>query len=786
MASTASITITQNSQSIANNTSSITVKCYVTTSGGSYNNYSPSGKCTINGTTYSFSHSIPANTKTLVYSKTVTVGHNTDGTKTVSASFTFNTELYEGTIKASTSKKLTTIPRTTTPSLSASSVKPGGSITISMPRASSSFDHTLTYSCGKSSGTIGSDLGTSKTWTVPTSFITQNPNGNQTCTITCKTYSGSTYIGSKSVSFTVGYYGASTFTLSGGSIGSSVTATITRNYSGFTHQVYWKFTGQSSYTSASSSAGTSLTWTPPASILYALIPSTTKGTLTVLVRTYYGSTKIGSDATKTLTLSVPSSIVPSLTSVSVSEGNATVTSLIGAYTQSKSKIKATINGAKAGSGSSISAYSITVKDSAGKTLSTINASSGTSGTITSSGTITITGKVTDKRGRTASKSVTVTMLAYTAPTISGVSVTRSTDTTALVKGTLSAKSLVVSSTEKNSIKYKIGYKKIADTSYTYVTGTSASLSLALSKTISSLASTSSYDIVVYGGDVFGYTSTYVPITISTANIPFDFNVQSGKLGVGKIIERGNLDVKGNSYTSGNYYADGSLYTGGKSTTTDGISGGKLGAGGELELSGGTPYIDFHYANSTADYSVRLACDNTSRLRCSKQFYAGDSIYTEGHNIGVVRGSDTYGAGIWCDRENYATFWLNNADGWVNTIKLYPNYSQFSKEIKASSLTATGTVDVSGSLIPRGRVYGPGIRSGVVAITPVANTPTKVTVKFAAAMKDVPFMFTSPSSTVPGSQVKGTAPANVTQTQADIYITRGNTTVTSVFWLAICG
>ena len=537
MASTPSITITQNSQSIANNTSSITVKCYVTTSGGSYNNYSPSGKCTINGTTYSFSHSIPANTKTLVYSKTVTVGHNTDGTKTVSASFTFNTELYEGTIKASTSKKLTTIPRTTTPSLSASSVKPGGSITISMPRASSSFDHTLTYSCGKSSGTIGSNLGTSKTWTVPTSFITQNPNGNQTCTITCKTYSGSTYIGSKSVSFTVGYYGASTFTLSGGSVGSSVTASITRNYSGFTHQVYWKFTGQSSYTSASSSAGTSLTWTPPASTLYALIPSTTKGTLTVLVRTYYGSTKIGSDATKTLTLSVPSSIVPSLTSVSVSEGNATVTSLIGAYTQSKSKIKTTINGAKAGSGSSISANSITVKDSAGKTLSTINASSGTSGTITSSGTITITGKVTDKRGRTASKSVTVTMLAYTAPTISGVSVTRSTDTTALVKGTLSAKSLIVSSTEKNSIKYKIGYKKIADTSYTYVTGTSASLSLALSKTISGLDATSSYDVIVYGGDVFGYTSTYVPITISTAKVPFDFDVKNGKLGIGKINER---------------------------------------------------------------------------------------------------------------------------------------------------------------------------------------------------------------------------------------------------------
>ena len=775
MASTPSITITQNSQSIANNTSSITVKCYVTTSGGSYNNYSPSGKCTINGTTYSFSHSIPANTKTLVYSKTVTVGHNTDGTKTVSASFTFNTELYEGTIKASTSKKLTTIPRTTTPSLSASSVKPGGSITISMPRASSSFDHTLTYSCGKSSGTIGSNLGTSKTWTVPTSFITQNPNGNQTCTITCKTYSGSTYIGSKSVSFTVGYYGASTFTLSGGSVGSSVTASITRNYSGFTHQVYWKFTGQSSYTSASSSAGTSLTWTPPASTLYALIPSTTKGTLTVLVRTYYGSTKIGSDAAKTLTLSEPSSIVPSLTSVSVSEGNATVTSLIGAYTQSKSKIKTTINGAKAGSGSSISAYSITVKDSAGKTLSTINASSGTSGTITSSGTITITGKVTDKRGRTASKSVTVTMLAYTAPTISGVSVTRSTDTTALVKGTLSAKSLIVSSTEKNSIKYKIGYKKIADTSYTYVTGTSASLSLALSKTISGLDATSSYDVIVYGGDVFGYTSTYVPITISTAKVPFDFDVKNGKLGIGKINERGSLDVKGHSYTGGNQYVDGLIYTGGKSEVGDGVSGCLLGGSGNLELVGPVPYIDFHYNNSTDDYSTRIISDMAERLLCTSYFYANKSIYTYGDYVGINRDTSTYGAGIYSDRSSYAAFYLDGASGWVSMLKLFASYAQFNKALR-----------VEGDLMPMSRIYGNAIRSGQVAIMSIANKYTSLTVTFPEAMAKSPYVQVTAGTTEVGNTVKGVGFASASSTQVNIILYRTNAVNTRVDWLAICG
>lgn len=775
MASTPSITISQNSQSIANNTSSITVKCYVTTSGGSYNNYSPSGKCTINGTTYSFSHSIPANTKTLVYTKTVTVGHNTDGTKTVSASFTFNTELYEGTIKASTSKTLTTIPRATTPSLSASSVKPGGSITISMPRASSSFGHTLTYSCGKSSGTIGSDLGTSKTWTVPTSFITQNSNGNQTCTITCKTYSGSTYIGSKSVSFTVGYYGASTFTLSGGSIGSSVTATITRNYSGFTHQVYWKFSGQSSYTSASSSAGTSLTWTPPASTLYALIPSTTKGTLTVLVKTYYGNTKIGSDATKTLTLSVPSSVVPSLTSVSVSEGNSTVASLIGAYTQSKSKLKVSINGASAGTGSSISAYSITVKDSAGKTLSTINASSGTSGTITSSGTITITGKVTDKRGRTASKSVTVTMLAYTAPTISGVSVTRSTDTTALVKGTLNAKSLIVGSIEKNSIKYKIGYKKIADTSYTYVTGTSASLALALSKTISGLDAASSYDVIVYGGDVFGYTSIYVPITISTAKVPFDFDVKNGKLGVGKIIERGTLDVKGHSYTGGNQYVDGLIYTGGKSEVGDGVSGCLLGGSGNLELVGPVPYIDFHYNNSTDDYSTRIISDMAERLLCTSYFYANKSIYTYGDYVGINRDTSTYGAGIYSDRSSYAAFYLDGASGWVSMLKLFASYAQFNKALR-----------VEGDLMPMSRIYGKAIRSGQVAIMSIANKYASLTVTFPEAMAKSPYVQVTAGTTEVGNTVKGVGFASASSTQVNIILYRTNAVNTRVDWLAICG
>jgi hypothetical protein len=56
---------------------------------------------------------------------------------------------------------------------------------------------------GTEKGDIGSKLGTSKTWTVPYSLANAIPNAKSgTCTITCQTYSGSTLIGTKTVTFT--------------------------------------------------------------------------------------------------------------------------------------------------------------------------------------------------------------------------------------------------------------------------------------------------------------------------------------------------------------------------------------------------------------------------------------------------------------------------------------------------------------------------------------------------------------------------------------------------------
>lgn len=200
------------SQSVANNTSSVTVQVQLVSKGSSYtinSSASKSGTVTINGTKYSFTFSaaLSGNQVKTIYTKTVTVAHNANGSKTCTFASTIGIKVtlggtYYGDVTASGSGTFDTIPRATTPTLSASSVNMGSSITINMPRASGSFDHTLTYTFGKASGTIGTGLGTSKAWTVPLTLANQIPSGTSgTCTITCKTYNGSALIGTKTVSF---------------------------------------------------------------------------------------------------------------------------------------------------------------------------------------------------------------------------------------------------------------------------------------------------------------------------------------------------------------------------------------------------------------------------------------------------------------------------------------------------------------------------------------------------------------------------------------------------------
>lgn len=202
MAVSSNISITQNSQNIANNKSNITVRVQVTTTGGSYNGYSKPGTCTIDGTTYDFSHNIPQNSTTTIFEKTLDVTHNNQGEKTVYASFSFQTGISAGTITGSTSKKLTTIPRTSEVSLSKKNFNIGETITIYTNRKSASFTHTAVI---KFNGqTVRTQTGIDASYSCNTNeLFAKIPNQNQANgTVELTTYSGGTRIGTSAVNFT--------------------------------------------------------------------------------------------------------------------------------------------------------------------------------------------------------------------------------------------------------------------------------------------------------------------------------------------------------------------------------------------------------------------------------------------------------------------------------------------------------------------------------------------------------------------------------------------------------
>lgn len=140
-------------------------------------------------------------------SVTVEVPHNADGTKNVTMSFVFSVKarlsgVYYESMTTSTTVNLDTIPRASQPTLSASSVEMGKAITINTNRASSSFTHTLTYEFGSATGTIASNVGASTSWTIPLELANQLPNAvSGTGKIYCKTYNGSTLVGTKEIAF---------------------------------------------------------------------------------------------------------------------------------------------------------------------------------------------------------------------------------------------------------------------------------------------------------------------------------------------------------------------------------------------------------------------------------------------------------------------------------------------------------------------------------------------------------------------------------------------------------
>lgn len=153
-------------------------------------------------------HTTESNPVTIA-SGTATITHNSDGAKTISASFSMSYKWDPSKAwSASGSMALTQIARAsqpsciTYPSTAEDIGKLGESIYIHANRASDSFTHTMRYVWGSLSGTIATNVGNNCQWTIPLDFATQIPNQSTGWgTIYCDTYLNGTLIGTKSVGF---------------------------------------------------------------------------------------------------------------------------------------------------------------------------------------------------------------------------------------------------------------------------------------------------------------------------------------------------------------------------------------------------------------------------------------------------------------------------------------------------------------------------------------------------------------------------------------------------------
>lgn len=202
------------SQSIENNSSVVGWKMSLVALGASGAIDSSRKKpweVVVNGTKYTgtVAHGIGGNETKVLASGSTTIPHNADGSKTFAFSFMmdFTGLVFSGeNISAKSGSgngTLTTIPRTSKPTLSATTVELGKTVTIYTNRASSSFTHRISYGWyGTTYTQIATGVGASYTWTVPLTFANNIPDATSGWgTIRVETYNGSTKLGTADVTF---------------------------------------------------------------------------------------------------------------------------------------------------------------------------------------------------------------------------------------------------------------------------------------------------------------------------------------------------------------------------------------------------------------------------------------------------------------------------------------------------------------------------------------------------------------------------------------------------------
>lgn len=313
-------------------------------------------------------------------------------------------------------------------------------------------------------------------------------------------------------------------------IGERITVTINTASTSFRHTVYAMF-GTTRYAIASNTADTTIPWDLPASMAN-IIPNATLGSGTIVVDTYSGGTHIGSNSYQ-FKASVPNTAayLPKISSFDAIRVNGVVPSSWMLYVKNLSKVKLSV-AATGVYGSTIKTYAIT-----GPSVSSSEPTV-TSGFLTTVGTLTYTAVVTDTRGHKASTTLTISVVDYTAPTITKATAVRcQADGTLDDEGTyvkLNLAATVNTVSGKNTPVYAYRYRQSGG-SWSDYTAIATDIDIIIGDTFSV---DYTYDFEFTVGDTF--STAVKTVTVGTSYSLLDF-LHGGKgLAIGKAATTENL------------------------------------------------------------------------------------------------------------------------------------------------------------------------------------------------------------------------------------------------------
>ena len=338
-------------------------------------------------------------------------------------------------------------------------------------------------------------------------------------------------------------------------LGSRHTIRIDRKASAFTHQVWYRVFG-SDWIDLGKNHTTSVSFTPSLD-LARYLPKSSSGVMDICVRTYNGTTQIGSDVySNGWYFKIPDSVKPTFTGLSLTDMNTVARQLLSGndFLQIISDIQVNFNNASGAYGSTITGYRAEIVNK--KMVVTKNG--GSFGIMNFSGLATIRAYVVDSRGKQSdTKDITINVIEYYAPSFSFSALrTRGNPNTLQVLRNARIAPIMQSGKQRNVMSLTFKVAQIGNENFTDDNG-SASGNFTSVHTLTNSAANmagnypSNKSFVIIGKLEDKFTNVEFSTTVATESVVMSYD-KNGRVGIGKVAEfgkPGSLDVLGDIYSN---------------------------------------------------------------------------------------------------------------------------------------------------------------------------------------------------------------------------------------------